>query len=73
LSQLQKEEEQAIANVLRELQHPSVPTAQNLKIANWLRECPPADRERYLREKEMEVRKRYKQILIETLLRQAKS
>lgn len=40
-----------------------------LKIAKWLNECSKSERDKYIAEKVMEVRKRYKQILIEVLLK----
>jgi len=40
------------------------------KESVYLRRCSPAERDQYIAEKVLYVRKKYKQILIETLLKQ---
>lgn len=60
LTQLQREEEQAIQNVVRELWNPSQANAGSLKIAQWLRECTQDERDNFIHEKTLDVRKRYK-------------
>jgi len=43
---------------------------QAFDLAKWLKSCPKEESDKYIAGKIVEIRKRYKQILIETLMKQ---